>query len=213
MNTSSGRNRAILLIGPTGSGKTPLGELLEEKGLFGSRCFHFDFGKKLREIALKDKPIGSLTRADIDLVRSLIDSGALLEDEHFHIAEKILGSFIVEKSPRGGDIIVLNGLPRHLGQASGIDLIVDIGMAVYLSCSAETVARRIGSNAGGDRTGRVDDSSEAVKEKLKVFSERTIALLEHYRSRGAEIIEIEVDATTTAEDMRDEIRRLRTQRP
>ncbi len=104
MNTSSGRNRAILLIGPTGSGKTPLGELLEGKGLFGSRCFHFDFGKNLREIALKDKPIGSLTRADIDLIRYLVESRALLEDEQFHIAEKILGGVMLETAEWPGGL-------------------------------------------------------------------------------------------------------------
>jgi hypothetical protein len=42
---------AILLVGPTGSGKTPLGALCEKKGLWQSRVFHFDFGAILRRIA------------------------------------------------------------------------------------------------------------------------------------------------------------------
>ncbi len=49
--------KAILLLGPTGSGKTPLGQALEKKGLAGRRCVHFDFGANLREIAgLKRRP-------------------------------------------------------------------------------------------------------------------------------------------------------------
>ena len=44
---------ALLLIGPTGSGKTPLGELLERSGLWGRPCRHFDFGERMRRIALQ----------------------------------------------------------------------------------------------------------------------------------------------------------------
>ena len=43
--------QAVVLLGPTGSGKTPLGEWLEAKGLGGRRCHHFDFGTRLRRVA------------------------------------------------------------------------------------------------------------------------------------------------------------------
>ena len=42
------RPSAILLLGPTGSGKTPLGELMERRGFGGRRCRHFDLGDRLR---------------------------------------------------------------------------------------------------------------------------------------------------------------------
>ena len=42
--------KAVLLVGPTGCGKSPLGQLLERLGLKGMRCLHFDFGKRLRKI-------------------------------------------------------------------------------------------------------------------------------------------------------------------
>jgi len=45
------RRDAILLVGPTGAGKTPLGEWLQLHGLWGRRCHHFDFGTNLREVA------------------------------------------------------------------------------------------------------------------------------------------------------------------
>ena len=44
-------NKAILLLGPTGSGKSPLGDELEANGLNGRRCLHFDFGRRLRRAA------------------------------------------------------------------------------------------------------------------------------------------------------------------
>ncbi len=42
---------SILLLGPTGAGKSPLGNQMEQNGIRGKRCFHFDFGHELRSIA------------------------------------------------------------------------------------------------------------------------------------------------------------------
>ena len=42
---------AILLLGPTAAGKTPLGQLFADRGLWGRPCVHFDFGENLRRIA------------------------------------------------------------------------------------------------------------------------------------------------------------------
>jgi adenylate kinase family enzyme len=55
---------AILLLGPTGSGKTPLGQVLERRGLWGHRCSHFDFGDNLREIVARDEPDESIGAED-----------------------------------------------------------------------------------------------------------------------------------------------------
>ncbi len=38
------KQEAILFLGPTGSGKTPYGELIEWQGLGGRKCAHFYFG-------------------------------------------------------------------------------------------------------------------------------------------------------------------------
>ncbi|MDK1032856.1 MAG: hypothetical protein QGD94_12675 [Planctomycetia bacterium] len=102
---------AILLVGPTGSGKTPLGELLEERGLWEKRCFHFDFGRALRTVVEGGSDNGTFSRDELDFLAGVLRSGALLEDEHFHIAEKLLTSFIAERRITGEDILVLNGLP------------------------------------------------------------------------------------------------------
>jgi len=46
------RNPAVLLLGPTGAGKTPLGEMIEARGLWGMSCLHFDFGANLRAVVM-----------------------------------------------------------------------------------------------------------------------------------------------------------------
>ncbi|MCX7427258.1 MAG: hypothetical protein NTW96_16720 [Planctomycetia bacterium] len=56
------RNDAMLLLGPTGSGKTPLGDLLERRGLGGRRCVHFDFGAHLRRIVKHYAQLGAMLK-------------------------------------------------------------------------------------------------------------------------------------------------------
>ena len=86
------RYSAVLLIGPTGAGKTPLGQLLEQRGLWGLPCLHFDFGRELRRAAGEDS--GLLSEAERELVGRALRTGALLEDEHFPLARKILRQFL-----------------------------------------------------------------------------------------------------------------------
>ena len=109
--------RAVLLLGPTGSGKTPLGEIIEQRGLCGTPCRHFDFGANLRDVVSRDRTDGQIGRAEIDFLKGVLQSGTLLEDEHFPIARRILQSFINHNGVDGTTRIVLNGLPRHAGQA------------------------------------------------------------------------------------------------
>lgn len=43
------RYAAMVLLGPTGSGKTPLGHVFAARGFLNRRCAHFDFGENLRD--------------------------------------------------------------------------------------------------------------------------------------------------------------------
>ncbi len=179
--------QTILLIGPTGSGKTPFGNLCEEKGLWERKCVHFDFGENLRAIAVNNSPHSFLSANDMQIIHHSLQTGALLENEHFHIALKILASFTKYYGVSLNDLLILNGLPRHIGQATDIDAIVDIAMVIHLECPAETVQQRIILNSGGDRNGRVDDSLEEIKTKLAHFHDRTVPLLSHYHSKAVQI--------------------------
>ncbi|NIA21206.1 MAG: AAA family ATPase [Anaerolineaceae bacterium] len=196
-----GTHRAILLVGPTGSGKTPLGECLERKGLGGARCLHFDFGVHLRRAAESDKPHGRLTANDLAVTRAVLESGALLEDHQFHIARKILRDFLDRRHIGGNDQVVLNGLPRHVGQARDIESIVTVELVVELVCRPEVVLKRIRTNAGADRTGRSDDDIESITRRLATFRQRTALLVEHYRRGGMVIQTIKVGPSTTADEM------------
>jgi len=195
------RYNALLILGPTGSGKTPFGDICEEKGLWGRKCAHFDFGASLRKIAEAGLKPACLSEENKNVVKSVLRSGALLGNENFHIAEKILRSFAEEKDLGNDGLLVLNGLPRHAGQAEDIDDIVTMKAVVHLKCSPEVVGRRIQLNSGGDRAGRVDDSLGEIERKLKLFEERTFPLIEHYRSKKAVILEYDVKVDTSPEEI------------
>jgi adenylate kinase family enzyme len=192
---------AILLLGPTGSGKTPLGQVLEDRGLWGHKCSHFDFGAILREIVAQDRPDELISAEDISLLLRMVQEGLLLEDEHFPLVARIVRRFMTRQSPDPATWIVLNGLPRHLGQALSMENIVEVRLVVHLACSAQVVAERIGRNVGGDRHRREDDVPEAICRKLAIFAKRTAPLLHYYRTRQVRTETIEVGSRTTAEEM------------
>ena len=193
------RYRAIILLGPTASGKTPLGEFIASQGIDGRKYFHFDFGNELRALAALESGNGIYTNDEIGYIKGVLEAGLLLEDEHFYLAKKIFHSFIVRKRCERNDIIVLNGLPRHRGQGEDMEDAVDVSMVVVLSCSARHVRCRIRGNTGGDRTGREDDDHEVVRRKIETYHRRTAPLISFYGDRGADIIRIEVTPRSDAQ--------------
>ncbi len=198
---------AILLIGPTGSGKTPLGNLLAAEGFEDRHCVHFDFGANLRRVAALERPPAGFGWDDMAIIRDALEGGALLENENFHVARRIFEHFCCEHAPAPQTQLILNGLPRHIGQAADMAKLTHVHTVICLHCSAETVHRRIARNTGGDRTHRVDDGPDKIAEKLRVYETRTALLLDFYRPTDATIHDIQVEWDTRGEDI---VRHLRT---
>lgn len=199
---------AVLLLGPTGAGKTPLGQWIEQHGWAGQRCVHFDFGENLRKAVRDELPPGCLSSQDIRLLRDVLEQGALLEDQDFPIAERILRGFLSQRQADHRTRIILNGLPRHVGQATAMQDGITVRDVICLDCDAPTVLRRIQLDPAGDRQGRIDDQLPAVRKKLSLYAERTAPLVDWYRQRGAAILRVPVTTQTTAAHIWREIRRL-----
>jgi adenylate kinase family enzyme len=192
---------AILLVGPTGSGKTPLGQALEARGLGGRACLHFDFGENLRRVVAQNCVSEAISQQDIVYLRDVLQRNALLEDRDWPIARGILLGFLADRQACPETYIVLNGLPRHRGQARDLEALLDVVQVVHLRCTAQTVLERIAANAGGDRQHRTDDDVAAVHRKLQLFSEQTQPLISHYRQRGARVTAIDVTSDMTPRQM------------
>lgn len=193
------RHNAILIVGPTGAGKTPLGNCLAQKGLQGRPCFHFDFGEQLRMAAVNGHP--RISSEDRDFLNQVLETGALLENRHFYIAEAILREFATRHLAGGDGFLLLNGLPRHVDQARDVDRIVAIRAVIQLDCTPETVCDRIAQNTGCDRDGRSDDSLPEIRNKLAIYNARTLPLVNYYENRGIPVRRIEVACHTTPEEM------------
>ena len=188
--------KGLLLLGPTGVGKSPLGDLLEEEGLYGRSFLHFDFGRELRAIARGEVRDGILPSERI-FIKKVLEEGLLLEDEHFYLAEKILSGFLHFKGASGDEIIVFNGLPRHRGQAERLKDRVRIPLVVVLEASFEEILERIHRDVGGDRKGRDDDRIELIYKKWKTYKERTRPLREYYQAQGAKVLKLLVGRHTS----------------
>ncbi|OAG27367.1 nucleoside monophosphate kinase [Thermodesulfatator autotrophicus] len=191
--------KGILLLGPTGVGKSPLGDLLEEVGLFGYKCLHFDFGRELRAIAKGAHRYDILPSEQI-FIKKVLEEGLLLENEHFYLAEKILTSFLKAKNFSGREIIIMNGLPRHQGQAKALAKKIFIPLVVTIEASFEEILERIHRDIGGDRKGRDDDYIELIYRKWQTYKKRTRPLREYYKNKGAKILKLIVGRLTTPQE-------------
>ena len=190
---------AVLLLGPTGSGKSPLGDRLEKEGLKGRRFLHFDFGEQLRAVASSSLPPAGFEEGEHFFIRDVLGKGLLLEKEHFPIALKVVDSFLRRKDFGSADTLVLNGLPRHVGQAQDMDAVAAIRSVVVLECSAGDTHQRICSNVGGDRAARTDDDIEMVGRKIEIYRQRTAPLIDYYTERQCTVVKIAVTPESTVE--------------
>ena len=192
--------QAVLLLGSTGAGKTPLGEYLESERLWGRICHHFDFGANLRAVVGGDT-VAVFTTAEVAFLRRVLQEGALLEKDQFHLAARILDGFLKRKRARPTDLLVLNGLPRHVAQAKALARWVTIIAVIELRCKPGTVSERLRRDSGGDRAGRSDDAGALIARKLATYRKRTRPLIAHYHAQGVPVTVLDVDVDTQPQDL------------
>ena len=116
-----------------------------------------------------------------------------------HLAPDELVTRAVVPALEGRDGYVLDGYPRTLSQASGLDF----DAVVYLNVPDDEVEERLLAR------GRDDDTPEAIAERLREYAEDTKPLVEHYRD-----VLVEVDGDRPEDEIAAELKdRLTRPRP
>jgi adenylate kinase len=199
----------MVLLGAPGSGKgTQAKRLCQELGLT-----LISTGDLLREAVRNNTPLGKQAKG-------FMDAGKLVPDELVIglIKEKVAGI-------KGG--FLLDGFPRNLEQAKMLDQIAKINMAVNLEVDEQIIVDRIVNRrscrqcnevyhlvakptkaagkcdkCGGELYQRTDDTEAVVRERLRVYKERTLPLAKFYADRG---ILINVNGQGEIDDVYDRI--------
>ena len=188
---------AILLLGPTGAGKTPLGETAQMLGLDGKPCRHFDFGSHLR--SMRQHPPDHVSAEARKIIHEVLEQSRLLEPHEDFVACEILEQWLQNLPAEA--IIILNGLPRTIAQATKLEKLLHVRLVVQLTADDDTILARIRQNSGGDRTHREDDDTAAVTKRLAAYRERTMPLVKHYQLQGVPIQACPIDCNTSPEQL------------
>lgn len=181
----------IVLLGPPGSGKgTQTERLCKELGFA-----HISTGDLLREAVRSQTPLGIKAK-------KFMDAGDLVPDDLVIELVKLK----LDQCPKG---FVLDGFPRTLEQAKALQKICRIDVAINLEVNEEDIVGRminrrsckkcgavynLRSNApkkagvcdkcSGELYQRSDDTEETVRNRMKVYKERTLPLISFYGNRG-----------------------------
>ena len=81
------------------------------------------------------------------------------------------------------DVLVLDGIPRNVGQATIMDQLIDVKKVFHLSCpNREQLFARLKKRALKDN--RLDDANEEViKRRLQTYETESKPVLDYYRDR------------------------------
>lgn len=149
----------IILIGPPGSGKGTIGELIRKNYQFPI----VSSGEILRNERTKETDIGQQ-------VADFLLSGELVPDQVINsLIEKRLKELQYEPT------IILDGYPRNLNQAHALDKILETKVTVfYLDIPKNILIDRL------LKRGRTDDTEEIIERRFEVYQKETQPLINYY---------------------------------
>lgn len=168
----------ILITGPQGSGKTTQTHAVSQ----ALDLCEVDSGDLIREFA---KSEGEKNK----LVAQALEHGQLIDNQ---IAADLVKERFSQEDCADG--VVLDGYPRSLDQLNLYD--PGISKAVYLDIPDEVAVQR------ALLRGRVDDTEELIKERLRIYYEKTQPVLDHFAKLGKLV---RVNGTLSPEEVTQKI--------
>jgi len=160
----------IIFLGPPGSGKgTQASQLAKRLGVPA-----ISTGEILREAVRKQTALGQKAKA-------VMERGELVSDD---LIVAMIGERLAEADARRG--FILDGFPRTLAQARAFETMLSgngDALSAVLNFSvpeAELTERMLGR---AQAEGRTDDRPETIRERMRVYREKTEPLVGFYRDR------------------------------
>jgi adenylate kinase len=157
----------IVFLGPPGAGKGTQSKFLVQY----LKIPHISTGEMLREAIRKDTVLGKEARLYMDHGKLVPDSLVL------HILSERLGC------PDCVDGCLFDGFPRTIRQAKALDdYLRDRGLKVDLALELrvfeDELIRRLLARK------RADDSIATIRQRIHVYLQQTLPLIDYYRQQG-----------------------------
>jgi adenylate kinase len=161
----------VLFLGPPGSGKGTQARLLAER----REAPVISTGEMLREAVRVDSPLGREAK-------SIMERGELVSDD---LMIGLIRERIAAPDARGG--FILDGFPRTVNQAAALDRLLDgngnrISAVINLLVPEPVLVDRLQGRALHE--GRSDDRPETIRERLRVYHDKTEPLVGYFKDRG-----------------------------
>ena len=157
----------LIIFGPPGVGKGTQSEMIARN----LNLFHLSTGEILRKEINEGSELGIAAK-------HIVEKGCLVPDEiMIGIVAKALKENLI-----GKDGFILDGFPRTNEQAKELDAIfekmnfTEIKILYLIVNEDELVSRLM-------KRGRVDDTEETIRKRLKIYIDSTSPVLEYYKDK------------------------------
>lgn len=184
----------IVFYGPEGSGKGTQAKLLSQK--LGLPIL--TSGDLVREAAANDRGIIG------EVCREALEQGKYVADSEMFV----LWKHRLKQSDATGPWI-MDGFPRNVEQAKFLDDKIDkygyaIDKVFYLNLPEEESYRRLIARGRPlhDGSNEFHDSPERIKQRLAIYKEGEVPVLEYYRQKRALV---EINANQAIDDVHKDI--------
>ena len=191
------------IFGPPGAGKGTYSRRLQEQLNIAA----ISTGDIFREAVKEDSELGRK-------VKSYLDEGELVPDD---IVTAVLEERL--KRPDALQGFLLDGYPRTLTQASDLKHITELDAVINLVVPEWVIVERLSSRrvctkcgdvynvrflkpkkdgvcdkCGGELIQRDDDKPDVIKDRLKVYEEKTQPILDFFRENEVKLVDVECNA-------------------